>query len=52
MEQKEIKYMLLEIRGKRILVIKWQKFCRICSVNTWKAEFVNDELGYLEEIYQ
>ena len=51
-EQKEMKYMLLGTGGKRILVTKWQKLCRICSINTWKAEFVSDELGYLEEIYK
>ena len=51
-EQKEMKYILLEIGGKRILVIKWQKFYRIYNINTWKPKFVNGELEYLEEIYQ
>ena len=51
-EQKEIKYILLEIGGKRIPVIKWQKFYRIYKINTWKPKFINGELEYLEEIYQ
>ena len=48
-EQKEMKYILLEIGGKRILVIKWQKFCRIYIINTWKAKFVIGELAGLCE---
>lgn len=45
-EQKEMKYMLLETGQKGVLVIRWQKLCRICSVLMWRAVFVSDELGY------
>lgn len=51
-EQKEMKYMLLEIGRKGILIIKWKKktLAELCSVVRWKAEFINNELGYLDEI--
>lgn len=41
--------LLLETRGKGILVISWQSISELCSAVMWKAELVNYKLGYLDK---
>ena len=50
----EIKNTLLEIRGKVILVTKWQKAWPCLRLDVlWKVEFMNCKTGYLtEEIFK
>ena len=46
--------MILETKGKVILVIKWQRaWLNLCSDVLWKVELMNYKIGYLtEEIFK
>lgn len=52
--QVEIRNILLETRGKVILVMKWQRTLLNCGlVFFWKVEFARDKTGYLaKEIFK
>ena len=46
MERRNI---LLETRGKRILVILWQSISELCPAVMWKVELVNYKFEYLDK---